>query len=53
MLVAFVNGVALTAASIDDRYAEGFAGALIVPGGPGAERSAAVDWLQIRAPLAS
>jgi len=51
MFVAFVNGVALTAASIDDRYAEGFAGAVLVPGGPGGERSVAVDWVQIRAPL--
>jgi hypothetical protein len=54
MLVAFVNGVALTAANVDERYAEGFAGALLVPGGaggPGIERSAAVDWVQIRAPL--
>ena len=55
MLVAFVNGVALTAANLDDRYAEGFAGALLVPGGvggPGTERTAAVDWVQLRAPLA-
>jgi hypothetical protein len=52
MLVAFVNGVALTAASIDDRYAEGFAGAVLVPGSPGGDRSAAVDWVQIRSPLA-
>lgn len=55
MLVAYVNGVALTAASLDDRYAEGFAGALLVPGGAGGagvERKAAVDWVQLRAPLA-
>jgi hypothetical protein len=50
-LVAFVNGVALTGAGIDDRFAEGFAGALLVPGGPGSRRAAAVDWVQLRAPL--
>jgi len=51
-LVALVNGVALTAAMLDNRFAEGFAGALLVPGGPGGDRAAAVDWVQIRAPLA-
>jgi hypothetical protein len=50
-LVAFVNGVSLTGAVLDNRFTEGFAGALLVPGGPGATRSAAVDWVQIRAPL--
>lgn len=52
-LVAFVNGVALTGAVLDARFTEGFAGALLVPGGPGGgDRAAAVDWVQIRAPLA-
>jgi hypothetical protein len=50
-LVALVNGVALTGAGVDNRFQEGFAGALLVPGGPGVERAAAVDWVQIRAPL--
>ena len=52
ILTAFVNGVALAGATVDDRYAEGFAGAVLVPGGPGVERAAAVNWVQIRAPLA-
>ena len=52
-LLACVNGVALTAAMVDERFREGFAGALLVPGGPGAERAAAVSWVQLRAPLAA
>jgi hypothetical protein len=52
-LMAFVNGVTLTGAVVDDRFSEGFAGAVLVPGGPGVDRAAAVDWVQIRAPLAA
>ena len=52
-LMGLVNGVALTGAMLDDRFSEGFAGAVLVPGGPGGERAAAVDWVQIRAPLAA
>jgi hypothetical protein len=51
-LVACVNGVSLTGAMLDDRYTEGYAGALIVPGEPGSQPAAAVDWAQVRAVLA-
>jgi hypothetical protein len=50
-LVPFVNGVSLTGAMLDARYTGGYAGALLVPGGPGHESVAAVDWLQARAVL--
>jgi hypothetical protein len=51
-LLACVNGVALTGAMVDERFREGFAGALLVPGGPGTDRAVAVDWVQLRATLA-
>ena len=47
----FVNGVSLTGAILDARYTGGYAGALLVPGGPGHEGVAAVEWLQVRAVL--
>jgi hypothetical protein len=51
-LVPFVNGVSLTGSILDARYTGGAIGALLVPGGPGRERVAAVDWVQARAILA-
>lgn len=50
-LVPFVNGVSLTGAILDARYTGGYAGAVLVPGGPGHESVAAVEWLQVRAVL--
>jgi hypothetical protein len=52
-IVPLVNGVPLTGAMLDGRYTGGGAGALLVPGGPGRERTAAVDWVQARAVLAT
>ena len=51
-MIALVNGVSLTGAMLDARYTGGATGALLVPGGPGRERAAAVDWFQARAVLA-
>jgi hypothetical protein len=51
-LVPFVNGVSLTGSILDARYTGGAIGALLVPGGPGRERVAAVEWAQARAILA-
>jgi hypothetical protein len=50
-LVPFVNGVSLTGAILDARYTGGYAGAILVPGGPGHESVVAVEWLQVRAVL--
>ena len=50
-LTAFVNGVSLTGAMLDDRYTEGYAGALLVPGGPGTEPAAAVEWFRMSSVL--
>jgi hypothetical protein len=50
-IVPLVNGVSLTGAMLDARYTGGAIGALLVPGGPGRERAAAVNWVQARAIL--
>lgn len=50
-LVPLVNGVSLTGAMLDARYTGGYAGALLVPGGPGHESVVAVDWMRIRGVL--
>jgi hypothetical protein len=50
-LVPLVNGVSLTGAILDARYTGGFAGALLVPGGPGHESVVTVDWMRIRGVL--
>jgi hypothetical protein len=50
-LVPLVNGVSLTGAMLDARYTGGYAGALLVPGGPGHESVVAVDWMRVRSVL--
>jgi hypothetical protein len=50
-LVPLVNGVSLTGAILDARYTGGYAGALLVPGGPGHESVVTVDWMRVRSVL--
>ena len=51
-LTLLLNGAVVAGVTVDQRFAEGHAGPVLIKGWAGARSAVAVDWLQIRALLA-